>query len=311
MTGEGGAALAESRCLVCAGTDTEVIYVLSRFSILRCRGCAQVFLWPLFSAEQIRAQFEALYETGEGETPELRDYYQYGYRDDPANPLLEAYDRWLTALEAQHRPGRLLDIGCGTGLFLAAAQRRGWRGVGIEDNEEARRFAVQRVGCEVYPGDFDTLPFSQLPGDGFDAITMWDVLEHSRVPVALLEKVRGRLSPGGVVGIAVPNQRNILNMVGSVIYRASRGRIVGPLERQYVSQHFSYFTPATLEAALRRAGLQLFEMRREETDLRRLTLSVPMRAVLRTLFGLGRLTGLQNRLFAVARDATDVLGPPS
>ncbi len=308
MAREGRAQRHQAQCLVCDGGATDVLYVLSRHSVLRCRHCAQVFLWPLLTPDEIRQQFESGYGTGEGETPELRDYYQYGYRDDPDNPLLQTYERWLNALEAHHGPGRLLDVGCGTGLFLAAARRRGWQGVGIEENREAIRFAVERLGCEIYPGDFDRLSGVQLPVGSFDAITMLDVLEHSRAPVALLQAVRARLAPGGIVGVAVPNQRNVLDVVAAALYRASGGRIVQPLERQYVSQHFSYFTPATLSATLARAGLQLVELRSEETDLRRLSLSVPTRIVLRALFVLGRLTKRQNRLFAVAQPAA---GPGS
>jgi 2-polyprenyl-3-methyl-5-hydroxy-6-metoxy-1,4-benzoquinol methylase len=289
-------------CLVCGSPEAQELYALSRFSILRCRACRQVYLHPLPSPEEIRRQFDALYTTGEGEVPELRGYYQFAYRDDSANPLVQVYERWLAALERHHPPGRLLDVGCGTGLFLVVARRRGWMAMGIDECEAATRLAVDTFGCEVYTGDFEALS-ARVPSaaGGFDVITMWDILEHSRAPVALLEAARRRLAPGGIMGLGTPNQRNILDTIGAALYRATGGRVTRPLEAQYLSQHFLYFTPETLAATLHRAALEPIELRLEETDLRRLSLGTPTRLALRALFAIARLTGGQNRLFAVAR----------
>jgi hypothetical protein len=93
----------------------------------------------------------------------------------------------------------------------------------------------------------------------------------------------------------------MLDVVAGTLYRATGGRITQPLEKFYINQHFLYFTPATLTAALERAGLVVAELVREATDLRLLALSAPKRVVLQTLFAVGRATGLDNRLFAVAR----------
>jgi 2-polyprenyl-3-methyl-5-hydroxy-6-metoxy-1,4-benzoquinol methylase len=289
-------------CLVCEHPDAQVLYALPRFSILRCRACRHVYLSPLPSAEEIGRQFEALYATGRGEITELDGYNELAGWDDPSNPLVQGYGRWLDGLERHRRPGRLLDVGCGSGLFLATAQRRGWTAVGIDGSSEATRLAAERFGCEVVTGDIEALDaHASTATEPFDAITMWDVVEHARRPVALLDAARRRLAPGGVLGIAVPNQRNILDAIGGALYRATRGRLTGALEKQYVVQHFSSFDPDTLAAALARAGLEMIALRQEETDLQRLSLSTPMRLVLRGLFAVARLTGTQNRLFAVAR----------
>jgi SAM-dependent methyltransferase len=285
---------------MCGSGDARLRYRITRFEVLDCRGCTLVYLWPQPGAEEIRAMFTTLYTTGEGSVPELRDYYGYCYEDAPGNPLVQVYERWLDALERVRAPGRLLDIGCGTGLFLAVARRRGWQPFGIDDCIEATRYAREHFGLDVKGGEFSDFAAS---GERFDAITGWDIIEHSRAPVELLRAVRRCLAPGGVMALSTPNQRSILDRVAGALYRSSGGRITAPLEKFYIEQHFLYFTPDTLEQALGRADLAVVKLELEATDLGRLHLSSAMRLVLRALFGVARWTGLQNRLFVIARAA--------
>ncbi|MGH7338644.1 MAG: class I SAM-dependent methyltransferase, partial [Myxococcota bacterium] len=195
--------------------------------------------------------------------------------------------------------GRILDIGCGTGLFLAVARRRGWQPYGVDDCAAATAHARDHFGLEVWDGRFSD--FAAREGLRFDAISMWDIIEHSRAPVALLAAARSVLAPGGVIAISTPNQRSILDLIAGLLYRASRGRITRPLEKFYIEQHFLYFSPRTLCSALDRAQLELVALERELTDLRRLALSIGERTLLEALFLAARLTGLENRLFAIAR----------
>jgi SAM-dependent methyltransferase len=288
--------------LVCGSPTQSLRYRITRFTIRECRECSQIYLWPLPDPEEIRTMFSQLYTTGEGSVPELRSYYGFCYEDDPANPLVQLYEHWLDVLERQQSQGRILDIGCGTGLFLAVARRRGWEPFGIDDCAEATRHAREHFGLDVWVGDFSGFPERERR---FEAITGWDIIEHSRTPLDLLRAVRGRLVEGGVMGLSTPNQQSILDVVAGLLYRLSGGRITGPLEKFYIEQHFLYFTPRTLRQTLHRAGLEEIHSARELTDLRRLTLSPATRLALRGLFGIARLTGLENRLFTIARSIGD------
>jgi 2-polyprenyl-3-methyl-5-hydroxy-6-metoxy-1,4-benzoquinol methylase len=291
----------DARCPVCDSADARLRYRVTRFRIYDCAGCALVYLWPQPSEQEVRELFTRLYSEGEGSVPELRSYYGFTYDDVPENPLVQLYERWLDRLEALRPPGRLLDIGCGTGLFLAVARRRGWQPYGVDDCAEAIAHARGHFGLDVQGGDFAAFAAGGLR---FDAVTMWDIIEHARQPVSLLSAARAVLAPGGVMGISTPNQRSILDVVAGRLYRLTLGRVTWPLEKFYIEQHFVYFTPATLEDALHRAGLELVRLERELTDLRRLTLSPLNHAALRVLFGIARVCGLENRLFALALDAS-------
>jgi 2-polyprenyl-3-methyl-5-hydroxy-6-metoxy-1,4-benzoquinol methylase len=289
----------DARCPVCYGGRALLRYRITDFRVYTCADCRLVYLWPQIDDDAVRDLFAKLYTEGQSTLPELGDYYRFTYYDTPDNPLVRTYEAWLDALEAVRSPGKLLDIGCGTGLFLAVARRRGWDPYGVDDCVTATRHAREHFGLDVWDGKFTDLAARE--GLRFDAVAMWDIIEHSRAPVALLDAARGVLAPDGVVGVSTPNQHSILDVVAGWLYQVSGGHITRPLEKFYIDQHFLYFDPVTLERALDAAGLESLSISRESTDLQRLSLSPATRLVLETLFAVARLTRLENRLFAIAR----------
>ena len=187
--------------------------------------------------------FSRLYTTGEGSVPELKTYYGYCYDDTPSNPLVEVYESWLDEIERYHEPGRLLDVGCGTGLFLAVARRRGWEPFGIDESPEAMSYARNHFGLDVWVGEF--ADFAK-DGRSFDVVTGWDIIAHARRPLELLRAICRSLTPGGIVGLSTPNQRSVLDLVAGALYRVTAGRLKSPLEKFYIEQHFLYFTPTIM-----------------------------------------------------------------
>lgn len=289
----------EATCPVCKGSRSTLRYQLSDFRVRNCTDCEVVYLWPRIDEETVRDLFRRLYTGGPQSLPELDGYYEFTFEDRPDNPLVETYEQWLDGVEAHMSPGHLLDIGCGTGLFPAVARRRGWTSVGVDESSEATRHAREAFGIEVWEGPFEEFA---ARGQRFDLITLWDVIEHSREPVALLSQARKALRGGGLLALSTPNQRSLLDVLAGLVYRASAGHLRAPLEKFYIEQHFLYFSPRTLSDTLHRAGLETVDLRLEATDLRRLSLSPPLRMALRVLFAAARPAGLDNRLFCIARD---------
>lgn len=96
---------------------------------------------------------------------------------------------------------KILDVGCGTGDFLATAQNDGWEVHGVEPSKEARIVSATK--------NIDALEdFSQLKEDGFDVITLWHVLEHVPNLLTYIETLKNKLKPDGVLLIAVPNYKS-------------------------------------------------------------------------------------------------------
>ena len=113
-------------------------------------------------------------------------------------PLRQQLDYFMRHLPQQ--PGRLLDIGCGSGGFMARAARAGWQVEGVEPDGVAAEVAQSAGG--VVHGDMDG-----LASGSFDVVTLSHVIEHLHAPAGVLQRVRDLLAPSGVVWIATPNVR--------------------------------------------------------------------------------------------------------
>jgi SAM-dependent methyltransferase len=139
-------------------------------------------------------------------------------------------------------PRRLLDIGCAAGFFLEVAQRRGWMVEGVELHEPTAMAVQARLGIRVFAGSFEQANF---PAGYFDAVTLWDVLEHLHDPLASMREVRRIIRPGGVVFVRVPNVAS---------YQA---KLFGQYWSGYdLPRHLSHFSPKTLSDLLGRAGFR-------------------------------------------------------
>jgi 2-polyprenyl-3-methyl-5-hydroxy-6-metoxy-1,4-benzoquinol methylase len=98
----------------------------------------------------------------------------------------------------QPQKGTILDIGAGTGDFLAVAKQDGWQTVGVEPSEKAKEIASSK-GISFVNDTID------LPNHSFEIVTMWHVLEHVPDLDAQIKELKRVLKPSGSLLIAVPN----------------------------------------------------------------------------------------------------------
>jgi 2-polyprenyl-3-methyl-5-hydroxy-6-metoxy-1,4-benzoquinol methylase len=137
------------------------------------------------------------------------------------------------------RKGRLLDVGCGTGVFLLAAQQSGWDTLGLEGNPQAAAEARTRAR-NVKQGD---LADEQWASASFDVVTLWQVLEHLPEPLPILRKLREALKPGGFLFVAVPNAASL------------QAKLLGRRWFNFQNPtHLIHFTFGTLSHLLSKAG---------------------------------------------------------
>jgi ubiquinone/menaquinone biosynthesis C-methylase UbiE len=188
----------EPPCCICQGRSLALHTRSNGFSIVRCRTDGLLFVSP--RPRNVAPYYDARYYTGA--MPSL-------YADYDAYARASLADEWrnrLAHLEAVGGMGTLLDVGCATGQFLVVAQERGWSVAGVELSSWAAQQARERVGAVIYE---QGVPNSSLPAGAFDAITMWDCIEHLTDPTAALDDIYRLLKPGGLLMLstgAVPHR---------------------------------------------------------------------------------------------------------
>lgn len=150
------------------------------------------------------------------------------------------YDVVLDDLAAEGMTsGRLLDVGCSYGYFVAYARMKGWDSEGIDLSPQATGWARSQglpcahVALEAY-----------RPDRLFDAIAMENVLEHVSDPGACLRQALELLRPGGLLHLKVPN-------VESAVIRRSRRNLIGQLKP---FEHLIYFSPRSVDVLCERLG---------------------------------------------------------
>lgn len=142
--------------------------------------------------------------------------------------------------------GKLLEVGCGSGRFLNRMRGRGWAVEGVEFDPVAAARIGKKFGIQVEVGSLPELHHAQ---DEYDVVAMSQVIEHVHDPLALLKECRRVLRPGDRLVLSTPNA---LSVAHRLYGRSWRG-----LEPP---RHLHIFTPAALENAARRCGLQILKL---------------------------------------------------
>ncbi len=165
------------------------------FAWQRCPDCGLLFLSPRPTIETITDYYPDRYAAYR---PAIEDEKWFFMRWKRRRNLR----RSIQAVNRRAEIGRLLDVGCATGNYLAEMQRFGWSVAGVEIQAEAAEYARARFGFDVFTGD---LLASNLPAHSFDVVTLWDVLEHTHYPIAILQEAHRVIKPGGLLVFSIPD----------------------------------------------------------------------------------------------------------
>ena len=142
--------------------------------------------------------------------------------------------------------GRILDIGCGSGLHLWFLKNLGWQVWGLEISSQAAQVA-QSLGVNVFCGE---LTQANFPSQYFDIIRMNHVIEHLPRPAAYLKEIKRLLKPAGDCLIRTPNIRSLNYLIFKKYWRGLEA-----------PRHLYLFSPATLKRLLHRLDFQIKKTR--------------------------------------------------
>jgi SAM-dependent methyltransferase len=230
-------------CNLCGADDAEPVLTKHGFPIVRCRQCGLSYVTPRPDAAALLALYEdERYYRNLNASP-------FGYPDYLGERwLLERLVvRRLATIEARlHARGRLLDVGCATGVLVEAARARGWSAVGIDVSAFAAAQCHAR-GLDVRHGD---LWSAGLENEQFDVVVLDDTIEHLPDPDRALGEIHRVLRTGGLITLNTPNDAGWL-----------RRAMGGHWFHCKPPEHLYYFSPRTLRALLERRGFDRIETR--------------------------------------------------
>ena len=219
-------------CNLCGGTHWDTLEQVAGARVVRCT-CGLVFVTP----QPPRSSLEAAY-----------DHAYYLPWEKQAHLRARIWrDRLQRVARLAPPPGRLLDVGCGTGDFLRTARDRGWDVQGTELSrdaiETARADGLSVVGGEIWE--------AALPTASFDVVTSWHVLEHVPDPRRFMGEIHRILRPGGRLILATPN---LDDRIFRLAYLLARGRWPRFYEAGEREVHLFFFSIKTLRRLVSTAG---------------------------------------------------------
>ncbi len=192
-------------CHACHGDDvvklfdvTDYFLTAESFEIHGCSRCGLLMTLPQPSAELLPSYYQS------------KEYLSH---NNKSNSLFEGLYRAarlimnrskVSILNRYSQIGTVLDIGCGTGEFLAACKKKRWNSFGIEPNKAARQYAISKHGLQIFDESF----LFQSQAGSFDVVTMWHSFEHTRNPQTYLTVISKILKPDGVLLLALPNHNS-------------------------------------------------------------------------------------------------------
>ncbi len=238
-------------CCLCRLPGT-LVHDVAPFGVVRCPQCELVFISPRLRPEALQRLYDDVgyFEGGvygSGVSSDDGDASAEG-RWSPAMLLQRTWTAGRLALVDRERGGgaaaggRLLEVGAGYGLFLAAAREAGWTTSGVELSRTGAKHAQDTLGLDVFCGQLEDAPLDP----GFDVVCAWDTVEHVPDPLSFWRSVRSLVADDGVVVFSTPYVSSLpARLLGT------RWWTLKPTE------HIWHFTPRTHALLLARAGLAL------------------------------------------------------
>jgi len=241
-TGQLYAQHAEERsCPVCGSNDHYVLFKKNGGRYVRCQSCDMVFLNPVLKDSELARYYQnntagqAMAHAGEA------DFYR------------RIYNVGIDLMVQHADAGRVLDIGCSSGMFLDVANERGYQTFGIElnrlDLEIARKNGHSVWGTELHQVD---------ASERFDAVCMWDVFEHIKDGVGYLKQLARRTKTlQSLVFIQIPSAASLAARV-----MREKCNVFDGVE------HVNLYSPSTISLTAQHAGFEVLAIQSVIDELR-------------------------------------------
>jgi SAM-dependent methyltransferase len=238
---------APQRCIVCDISPHCSFRLANGTQLLRCPRCGLAWwAWPAFDPA---AFYDRSYFRSTDVTAGYDDYasLEEGLRRT-ARRRLKRIGRMMASRAGGAGGRRLLDVGCGTGVFLDEARRAAWDVSGFEVSE----YAAEEARRRSLPVTCAPIEAVRLEPATFDCVTFWDTIEHLRDPLGALCQAGRALRPGGILALSTGDVTSLC------------ARLSGPRWHLLsLPEHLFFFSPRSLGELLARAGCRVSKVTRE------------------------------------------------
>ena len=254
-------------CNICNSTKYNKLYAIkssetgATFNLVKCSQCGLVYLNPQPSNEELNKYYREdkyysyteVFREDQGQLNLIERvkkmfrkqiFLTYGSNNHDIFQELKKFiffpfKRRFGGIPMFINKGKLLDVGCGDGLFINELKSLGWFVYGLEIDQGAVKRA-QSSGLDVYCGRFEDFDFNSHK---YDVVRLWHVLEHFKNPNFNLRKILSILKPDGQIILGIPN----VNSLYSRIFKQDWSGLDVP-------RHLYHFSPQTIKKILVECG---------------------------------------------------------
>lgn len=296
-------------CFVCQSPNIGTYFHLKSNNLvaLKCKECGHVFvsnspitsdnISDFYTMDDFKGQRKLQNETW------YSDYYSdcfANYEDNLNSSLvLKQFQEKADYFDLIFpQRGRLLDVGCATGVFLDMMRKKGWDVEGIEISDELASYARKTFSLDVHVEDLTREKLSREP---FHVITLFDAIEHIPDPNLMIAACKDLLVKDGALLLRTPTEEGLLRDIAKVIYRMSLTKTEFPMLWFYSFEHIHSFSLNTLNAILKKHGFSTSKVFREEESLERINIPEYVKVIMESINLLSSLLNKQHKITVIAK----------
>lgn len=234
-----------NKCLICGGEEKKIVYEFTREqipagfevrNIVSCGNCGFAFVDPMPVGDYFRGIYANDYWEGYQESVGEKDIHER------LDEFLDISRERIGLLKKFKTGGRFLDVGCAMGFLVKAAEDAGFESYGLDLSEKTLEEGRKLYGVKLFKGTIE-----DYPAEKFDAIACYNVIEHIVQPDKLIEEMKKRLAPEGII------------VIGTHDFECDSHKTQSRAWKHIIPwEHLYYFRLKDMEALGEKCGLDTF-----------------------------------------------------